>query len=236
MGQKIILLLDSNPTIQKLVGLTFADTEYQVISLNVNLPSVEDALEKVHNIAPHMVLLDLDLPGIGGKNLCRRLKGDPSLTHLPVILLVRELDKYSLEKLQEYGPDRVLGKPFESSDLMQVVEECFYPAKKPESADRGHPAAIRDMEQWIRQIIEEKVEEFVRDHLEEIIADRIDRFLQSEACLRQFREIFSNGEDAVSQRFMDNSKNIIESIARKVVPEQAKVMIQKEIDRIKSGG
>jgi len=234
MGQKIILLLDSNPTIQKLVGLTFADTEYQVISLNVNLSSVEDALEKVHNISPRMVLLDLDLPGIGGKNLCKRLKGDPSLAHLPVILLVRELDRYSPEKLQEYGPDRVLGKPFESSDLIRVVEECFYPLKKPDSVDRG--TAALDMEHWIRQVIEEKMEEFFRDHLEEIIADRIDRFLQSEACLRQFREIFSSGEDVVSQRFMDNSKSIIESIARKVVPEQARAMIQKEIDRIKSGG
>ena len=96
--------------------------------------------------------------------------------------------------------------------------------------------AIRDMEQWIRQIIEEKVEEFVRDHLEEIIADRLDRFLQSEACLRQFREIFGDGEGAVSRRFIDNSKNIVESIAGKVVPEQARAMIQKEIDRIKSGG
>jgi CheY-like chemotaxis protein len=236
MGQKIILLLDSNPTIQKLAGMTFADTEYQVISLNVKLPSVDDALEKVHNISPHMILLDLDLPGIGGKNLCKRLKADPSLAYLPVILLVRELDKYSLDNLQEYGPDRILGKPFESSDLIRVVEECFYPTKKPESRDRHHPAAILDMEHWIRQVIEDKVEEFVRDHLEEIIADRIDRFLQSDDCLRQFQKIFGSGEDGVSLRFMDNSKSIVESIALKVVPEQARAMIQKEIDRIKSGG
>jgi CheY-like chemotaxis protein len=235
MGQKIILLLDSNPTIQKLAGMTFADTEYQVISLNVSLSSVEDALEKVHNISPHMVIVDLDLPGIGGKNLCRRLKADPCLAHVPVILLVRELDRYSPEKLQEYGPDRILGKPFESSDLIRLVEECFYPVKKTEGPDRHRPAAIQDMEHWLRQVIEEKVEEFVRDHLEEIIADRIDRFLQSEACLRQFREIFSSGDDEVSRHFMDNSKSIIESIAKQVVPEQARLMIQKEIDRIKSG-
>ncbi|MEW5800505.1 MAG: response regulator [bacterium] len=237
MGQKIILLLDSNPTIQKIVGLTFTSTEYQVISLNVNLSSVEDALEKIHNISPNMVLLDLDLPGIGGKNICRRLKNDPSLAHLPVILLVRELDRYSLEKLQEsYGPDRILGKPFETSDLIRVVEECFDPSKRQGDTDSVHPSGLSGMESWLRQIIEEKVEDFVRGHLEEIIAERVDRFLQSDSGIRQFREIFSSGEDEISQRFMDNSKSIIESVARKVVPEQARVVIQREIDRIKSGG
>lgn len=234
MGQKIILVLDSNPTIQKIVGLAFADTDYQVISLNVSLPSAEDALEKIHNISPHMILLDLDLPGIGGKNICKRIKEDPSLTHLPVILLVRELDRYPLENFQEYGPARVLGKPFEAADLIRVVEECFYPDKKRETADRRQPVVTLDVEKWLRQVIEDKVEEFLQNHLEEIIADRMDRFVQSDSCLRQLQAIIT--EEGITHRLMESSKNIIENIAGKVVPEQARVMIQREIDRIKNGG
>ncbi|MEW6378028.1 MAG: response regulator [bacterium] len=234
MGQKIILVLDSNPTIQKIIGLAFADTEYQAISLNVNLASAEDALEKIHNISPHMILLDMDLPGIGGKNLCRKIKEDPSLTHLPVILLVRELDRYPLENFQEYGPARVLGKPFESADLIRVVDECFHPDKRGDTADRLPPAVSLDVEKWLRQVIEDKVEEFLQAHLEEIIADRVDRFLQGDSCSRQLQAIFT--EEGVTRRIMENSKNIIENIAGKVVPEQARVMIQREIDRIKNGG
>jgi hypothetical protein len=149
---------------------------------------------------------------------------------------VRELDRYPTDKLQEYGPDRVIGKPFEASDLIRVVEECFYPGQKAQkSVEQVRSAGIPDMETWLRQIIEEKVEEFLQRHLEEIVADRMDRFLQSDYCIRQFREIFTSDEDGVSRRFIENSKNIIEGIARKVVPEQARAMIQREIDRIKSG-
>jgi len=234
MGQKIILLLDLNPTIQKIAGLAFADTEYQVISLNVNLTSIEDVMEKIRNISPHILLIDLDLPGIGGKNICRRIKEDPSMSHLPVILLVRELDRYPLEKLEECGPTRILGKPFEAADLIRMVDECFQPPKKGTTAEQRPAVASLDVEKWLRQVIEEKVEEFLRTHLEEIIADRVDRFLQSDSCFRQLQAIFT--EEGVSQHLMESSKTIIETMARKVVPEQAKVMIQREIDRIKNGG
>ena len=153
MGQKIILLLDANPTIQKVVELAFSDTEYQIISLNIDLPSIEDTLEKVRNISPDMLLLDFDLPGVGGKNICRKVKEDPSLVNLPVILLVRELDKYSFEKLQEYGADRILGKPFDAYDLVRLVEECFNPIPKLGGINKSNLG----MEKWLRQTIEGKI-------------------------------------------------------------------------------
>ena len=106
MEQKHILLLNAKPTIQEVVELAFSNTEYQITSLDVDLPSVEEALEKIQNIFPNMILLDIDLPSGQGKNICRRLKEDPSLAHLPVILLVRELNKYSAEELQECRADR----------------------------------------------------------------------------------------------------------------------------------
>ena len=238
MGQKIILLLDANPTIQKVVELAFSDTEYQIISLNVDLPSVEDTLEKVRNISPNMVLLDFDLPGMGGKDICKKLKGDPSLAHLPVILLVRELDRYSLEKLQEYGADRILGKPFEAYDLVRVVDECFNPAPTLEGFkgfSKSHLSMIPDMEKWLRQIVEEKIEEILHGRLEEVIIDQLEKFFQGDGFLRHFQAVFKGNENEIVQHVITNSKDVIENTVRKVVPEQAKIMIQWEIDQIKKG-
>ena len=235
MAQKIILLLDANPTIQKVVELAFSDTEYQIISLNIDLPSVEDTLEKVRNISPNMILLDFDLPGVGGKNICKKLKGDPSLANMPVILLVRELDKYSFEKLQEYGADRILGKPFDAYDLVRLVDECFNPASKLEGVKKNHLNMIPDMENRLRQIVEEKIEEIFQGRLEETIVKRIDKFFQGDGFFRHFEEVFKRNENKIVQHVVTNSKDIIQNTAKKVVPEEAKIMIQQEIDRIKNG-
>lgn len=236
MGQKIILLLDANPTIQKVVDLAFADSAYQIISLNIDLPTLEDTLEKIRNISPHMVLLDFDLPGIRGKDICKKIKEDPSLANLPVVLLVRELDKYSLEKLQEYGADRVLGKPFDTADLVKVVEELFNPGQRMNVLGQKQLGMMPDLERWLRKIVEEKVEEILLRHLEEIVTDKMEQFLRSEDFLRHFQEAFMGSEHEICQYIKNNSQAIIETMAMKVVAEQARVMIQREIDRLKQGG
>jgi len=235
MAQKIILLLDANPTIQKVVELAFSDTEYQIISLNIDLPSVEDTLEKVHNISPNLVLLDFDLPGVGGKNICKKLKADRSLAHLPVILLVRELDKYSFEKLQEYGADRILGKPFDAYDLVRLVDECSNPAPKLGGVNKSRLSMIPDMENWLRQIAEGKIEEIFQGRLEKIIVGRIEKFFQGDGFIRHFEEVFKRNENEIVQHVITNSKDVIQNTVGKVIPEQAKIMIQREIDRIKNG-
>jgi DNA-binding response OmpR family regulator len=236
MGQKIIALLDTNPTIQKIIELAFIDTGYQIISLNVDLPSVDDTLEKVRNIAPNMILLDLDLPGVGGKDVCKKLKEDPSLRHLPVILLVRELPKHSPEKLQQCGADKILGKPFHTEDLIRLVDEYLNHDRKQGRSGRNQPNMTSELTKWFRKIIEEKLEETIRQQLEELVADRLEQFFQGEDFLRSFQTVFMSNQNEVFQHLMTNSERIIEHIAVKVVPEQAKIIIQREIDRIKNGG
>ena len=233
MAQKIILVLDANLTIQKVVEFAFVDTEYQIISLNIDLPTAEDALEKIRNISPHLVLLDFDFPEVGGKVICKRIKEDPSLAHLPVILLVRDLDRYSPKKMQEYGADRILGKPFEAHDLVRIVEECFHPGLNLDKA--GQSIVGPNLEEWLRQIVKEKIEEVLRPHLEEIVTERLEKFFKGEEFLQCFHRVFMGSENEIFQNLLLHSDDVIENVAMKIVPEQAKKMIRKEIDKIKYG-
>ncbi|MBN1225447.1 MAG: hypothetical protein JXA79_00515, partial [Deltaproteobacteria bacterium] len=134
-----------------------------------------------------------------------------------------------------YGADRILGKPFDAYDLVRLVDECFNPAAKLGGINKSHLSMIPDMDNWLRQIVEGKIEEIFQGRLEEIIVERIEKFFQGDSFNRHFEEVFKRNENEIVQHVVTNSKDVIQNTVRKVVPEQAKTMIQREIDRIKNG-
>ena len=82
----------------------------------------EKALELVERIQPHLILLDIKLPGINGYEVCTRIRTNPSNRFAKVILLssLNQLE----ERLQGYkvGADLYLTKPFEEEELLALVK------------------------------------------------------------------------------------------------------------------
>ncbi|HVF49586.1 MAG TPA: response regulator [Pyrinomonadaceae bacterium] len=113
-----LLVADDSLTIQKVVSLTFSDEGLEVLAAS----SGAEALRQLEEDAPDIVLADTDMPAPGGYELCERIKGDPRLRHIPVVLLISIFESFNEAEARRVGADDVVTKPFQSiKDLMSRV-------------------------------------------------------------------------------------------------------------------
>ncbi len=82
----------------------------------------EDGLEATRDEAPALVLLDLMLPGLGGLEVCRRLKADPATAAIPVIMLTAKGEEEDIIAGFEAGADDYITKPFRPQILVARVQ------------------------------------------------------------------------------------------------------------------
>jgi len=108
-GRKL-LLADDSPTIQKVVELTFADEGVEVISFG----SGAEALKKLVEIKPDVVLADAYMPLPSGYEICEYIKQNAELKHIPVMLLVGSFEPFNEAEARRVGADDILTKPFQS--------------------------------------------------------------------------------------------------------------------------
>jgi two-component system chemotaxis response regulator CheY len=72
-----------------------------------------------------IAILDLQMPGLGGLELARRIKGDPALAGTPVILLTGQATPEDAADWLSQGVDYCLPKPFRAVDLLRAVQTCL---------------------------------------------------------------------------------------------------------------
>jgi len=83
--------------------------------------SGEDGLRMAREKVPDMVLLDWEMAGISGLEVCRRLRLDPSFKQTPILMVTARADVESRIQGLEAGADDYLGKPFQRSELAARV-------------------------------------------------------------------------------------------------------------------
>lgn len=126
MGQRILLADDSH-TIRKVVELTFADTDFQVVAVQ----NGDLALQKIRESKPDIVLLDVIMPGKDGYEVCDLVKSDPSMAGVPVLLMAGSFEPFDKERALRVGSDGFLQKPFDSRSLIARVNELLEAARRP---------------------------------------------------------------------------------------------------------
>lgn len=117
MSKRKLLLADDSVTIQKVVNLTFADEGIEVISVGDG----DSAMEKVAEMAPDLIMADVNMPGLNGYQICEQIRQDEQLRHIPVILLVGSFEPFDEEEAKRVGADDFLTKPFQS--IRQLVNK-----------------------------------------------------------------------------------------------------------------
>jgi CheY-like chemotaxis protein len=115
---RTILLADDSLTIQKVVELTFADTEYEVVAVS----SGDDLLQKLPEIRPDLVICDVIMPGRDGYDVCQEIKSNSEFLHLPVILLTGTFEPFDRDRAIAAGCSEIITKPFEAKKLVDAVE------------------------------------------------------------------------------------------------------------------
>lgn len=116
---KKILLADDSITIQKVIGITFANEDYELTVVD----NGADAVTKADEIKPDLVLADVIMPEKDGYEVCKEIKAIPALAGIPVILLTGTFESFDEAKSQEVGADDYITKPFESQTLIDKVKE-----------------------------------------------------------------------------------------------------------------
>ncbi len=108
-GRKL-LLADDSITIQKVVALTFADEGVEVVTVSDG----QEAIEQLKVFTPDIVLADVFMPQVNGYEVCRYIKQNAELKHIPVMLLVGSFEPFDEAEARRAGADDILTKPFQS--------------------------------------------------------------------------------------------------------------------------
>ena len=116
MGHRI-LLADDSLTIQKVVELTFSETDYELMAVG----SGDRAVEALDEFRPDIVLADVVMPGLTGYEVCERVKKLPDGLAIPVILLTGTFEPFDRARAERAGCDSIVTKPFDSHALAALV-------------------------------------------------------------------------------------------------------------------
>lgn len=130
---KTILLADDSITIQKVVELTFSEADYRVICVS----SGGQALKKIAEVRPDVILLDVIMPEKNGYEVCEQLKRNPSTAGIPVLLLTGTFEPFDRKRAETAGANGHLTKPFESQALVARVEELIAATPSVASDEEG---------------------------------------------------------------------------------------------------
>lgn len=117
MDKEIILVIDDEMYILELVKYNLEKEGYKVMTCE----SGEEGLEAIEKELPHLVILDLMLPGINGLEVCRRIRANKSTAALPVLMLTARSEEIDKVLGLETGADDYLTKPFGIRELTARV-------------------------------------------------------------------------------------------------------------------
>lgn len=118
-AQLRVLIADDEPEWIELLVEILSETEDDVV-----IETAADGFEagqKVAGFRPHLVLLDLMMPGIDGVQVCQAIKRDPETSSARVICVSGFIDEESKKRLKDAGVERCIAKPIDTTELLNVI-------------------------------------------------------------------------------------------------------------------
>jgi two-component system, OmpR family, KDP operon response regulator KdpE len=118
MSGATILVVDDEPQIRRTLRITLANIGYMVIEAR----SGEQALETLREERPELVLLDVNMPGLGGVQACREIRERPDVAI--IMLTVRDAERDKIQAL-DAGADDYVVKPFSMDELISRIRAAL---------------------------------------------------------------------------------------------------------------
>ena len=118
MADEKVLIVDDEEHIVELLQFNLVNAGYKVITANNGL----DALKKVKEHKPDLLLLDLMLPGMDGLDVCKEIKRDKETSKTSIIMLTAKSEELDKILGLELGADDYITKPFSIRELLTRVK------------------------------------------------------------------------------------------------------------------
>ena len=127
---KRVLVVDDSETIRRSAEIFLRLTGLEVILSNDGF----DALSKITDFSPDLILVDIMMPKLDGYQLCQIVKQNPAYAKTPVIMLSSKDGVFDRARGRIAGSDQYLTKPFTRDGLLAAVNEQLKPAQPPSPA------------------------------------------------------------------------------------------------------
>ena len=137
MSRKKILVVDDEKDLVDILAFNLRREQYDVATA----ADGEKALESARRDPPDLVILDLMMPGIGGLEVCRRMRSDPRTSRIPVIRRTAQGEETDAVVGLAQGADDYVRKPFGVKELMARV--AAHLRTQARAGENEHPKVIR---------------------------------------------------------------------------------------------
>ena len=117
---KTILAVDDEPHMIELVNAILTGEGFEVVTASDG----KEALQLLQKLKPDLVLLDMMMPGMSGREVCEKIRADPKTKNLKVAFLTvarfSEVGKHELDKMKVSD---YITKPFDNAELVRKVKK-----------------------------------------------------------------------------------------------------------------
>ena len=117
-NENVILIVDDNPNNLKLLFNFLKESGFKVLVAKDG----ESAIEKLQEVSPNLILLDVMMPGIDGFETCHRLKASPTTKDIPIIFMTALTDSVDKVKGLSMGAVDYITKPFQQEEVLARVQ------------------------------------------------------------------------------------------------------------------
>lgn len=114
----LVLVVDDSITVRRVTQRLLQREGYRVSLAADGL----QALERLQQERPTVVLSDIEMPRMDGFDLARNIRGDDRLKHLPIIMITSRIAEKHREHAMELGVNHYLGKPYSDEELLSLVQ------------------------------------------------------------------------------------------------------------------
>ena len=116
-----IMVVDDSITMRKVTTRVLERADMEVVTAKDGL----DAVEKLQDTVPDLMLLDIEMPRMDGYELATYMRNDARLKGVPIIMVTSRTGEKHRQRALEIGVERYLGKPYQEADLLRQVQETL---------------------------------------------------------------------------------------------------------------
>jgi chemosensory pili system protein ChpA (sensor histidine kinase/response regulator) len=116
-----IMVVDDSITVRKITARLLERQGMEALTATDGF----DAMAKLQNYTPDLILLDVEMPRMDGYELATQIRNNPDLKHLPIIMITSRTGMKHREKAKKLGINRYLGKPFNDTELMENIRDLL---------------------------------------------------------------------------------------------------------------
>jgi chemosensory pili system protein ChpA (sensor histidine kinase/response regulator) len=127
----LVMVVDDSVTMRKVTGRVLERHNFEVGTAKDGL----DALERMAERVPDLMLLDIEMPRMDGYELATAMKAEPRLRDVPIIMITSRTGEKHRQRAMEIGVNRYLGKPYQEHELLRNVFELL---AEDAAKDAGH--------------------------------------------------------------------------------------------------